>query len=255
MQAEAMKFLYLALAFLLGLIVGSFLNSLIYRLPRGISVARGRSLCPKCGHKLQALDLVPLFSFLFLKGKCRYCHAPISFRYPLVEFLAGAGLGLLFWFYGFSLLFFQWAILYLLLLPLFFIDIEHKLLPDALTIPGIFIGLGFRMVSGNLWQSPLGAAMGGGLFFLIYLLWKGGMGGGDIKLALMVGAFLGYPLVLVWFFLSFILGAIGGIVGLAFFKLKGKSAIPFGPYMAVGALITAFWGKTILEAYLRLAGL
>ncbi|MCR4432849.1 MAG: prepilin peptidase [Caldiserica bacterium] len=255
MEADALRLVYAILAFLFGLILGSFLNSLIYRLPRGISIARGRSFCPNCGHELQAKDLVPLFSFLFLKGKCRYCRAPISWRYSLVEFLAGAGLFLLFWFYGFSVAFFQWATLYLLLLPLIFIDLEHKLLPDALTIPGIIIGLGFQIALGNFWQSPLGAAIGGGLFLLIYLFWRGGMGGGDIKLALMVGAFLGYPLVLVWFFLSFILGAMGGIAGMIFFKLKGKSAIPFGPYMALGALITAFWGELILNAYLRLAGL
>jgi leader peptidase (prepilin peptidase)/N-methyltransferase len=255
MENDALKIVYTLVAFLSGLVLGSFLNSLIYRLPRGISVARGRSFCPKCGHQLQALDLVPLFSFVFLKGKCRYCRAHISWRYPLVEFLTGAGLGLLFWFYGLSVDFFQWAVLYLLLLPLFFIDLEHKLLPDALTIPGIIIGLGFQIAQGNYWQSPLGAAIGGGLFLMIYFFWKGGMGGGDIKLALMVGAFLGYPLVLVWFFISFILGAIGGIIGMLVFKLKGKSAIPFGPYMTVAALIIAFWGKPILDAYLGLAGL
>jgi len=255
MEVNALRLIYAILAFLFGLILGSFLNSLIYRIPRGISIARGRSFCPKCGHQLKAVDLVPLFSFLFLKGRCRYCRAPISFRYPLVEILAGAGLALLFWFYGSSVDFFQWAVLYLFLLPLFFIDLERKLLPDALTIPGIVIGLGFQIARGNYWQALLGAAIGGGLFLLIYLLWKGGMGGGDIKLALMAGAFLGYPLVLVWFFISFIFGAMGGIVGMIFFKLKGKSAVPFGPYLAAGALITAFWGNYILEAYLRLAGL
>jgi len=255
MENDALKIVYTLVAFLSGLVLGSFLNSLIYRLPRGISVARGRSFCPKCGHQLQALDLVPLFSFIFLKGKCRYCRAPISWRYPLVELLSGTGLALIFWFYGFSVAFFQWAVLYLLLFPLFFIDLEHKLLPDAITIPGIFMGLAFQVGQGYFWQSLLGAAIGGGLFFLIYLLWKGGMGGGDIKLALMVGAFLGYPLVLVWFFISFILGAIGGIIGMLVFKLKGKSAIPFGPYLTVAALITAFWGSSILEAYLRLVGL
>jgi leader peptidase (prepilin peptidase)/N-methyltransferase len=255
MENDALKIVYTLVAFLSGLVLGSFLNSLIYRLPRGISVARGRSFCPKCGHQLQALDLVPLFSFVFLKGKCRYCRAHISWRYPLVELLSGLGLALIFWFYGFSVAFFQWAVLYLLLLPLFFIDLEHKLLPDALTIPGIIIGLGFQIAQGNYWQSPLGAAIGGGLFLMIYFFWKGGMGGGDIKLALMVGAFLGYPLVLVWFFISFILGAIGGIIGMLVFKLKGKSAIPFGPYMTVAVLVTASWGKPILEAYLRLAGL
>ncbi|MCR4427794.1 MAG: prepilin peptidase [Caldiserica bacterium] len=255
MQTDAVKIIFLVFAFLFGLVIGSFLNSVIYRLPRKIPLSKGRSFCPKCGHGLKAFDLVPLFSFLFLKGKCRYCGAPISFRYPLVELLAGAGIALLFWFYDLSLPFFTWAVLFLLLLPLFFIDLEHKLLPDVLTIPGIFLGLGFQFARGNFWQSPLGAAIGGVLFLLIYLLWKGGMGEGDIKLAAMIGAFLGYPLVLVWFFISFVLGALGGILGMLLFKLKGKSAIPFGPYMAVSALITAFWGMPILEGYLRLAGL
>lgn len=255
MQFEELKPLFLVIVFLFGIILGSFLNSLIYRLPRRISILKGRSFCPKCFHELQAWDLVPLFSFIFLKGKCRYCKNPISGRYPLVEFLAGSGLALLFWFYGFSLTFFAWATLFLLLVPLFFIDLEHKLLPHALTIPGVFLGLGSQFAQGNFWQSLLGAAIGGILFLLIFLLWKGGMGEGDIKLAIMIGAFLGYPLVFLWFFFSFFLGAIGGLLGMAFFQLKGKSAIPFGPYMAISAMITAIWGSGILEVYLKIAGL
>jgi leader peptidase (prepilin peptidase)/N-methyltransferase len=244
----------IAISFLLGLTIGSFLNVVIYRWPREISFAKGRSFCPACRHSLAARDLVPLLSYLVLRGRCRFCRARISWRYPLVELLCGVSLALLFWFYGFSLLFFQWAVLFLLLVPLFFIDLEHRLLPDILTLPGIAIGLAFQIAQGNWWQSLLGAAIGGILFGGIYLLWKGGMGAGDIKFALMLGAFLCYPLVLVWFFFAFVIGALGAIVGVIAFKLKGKSAIPFGPYMALGALVTAFWGAPLLAFYLRLAG-
>jgi leader peptidase (prepilin peptidase)/N-methyltransferase len=240
--------------FLLGLALGSFLNVVIYRWPRELGIVKGRSFCPNCKHPLGFWDLVPLFSFLFLGTRCRYCKAGISWRYPLVEFLTGAGLALLCFFFGLSLPFFQWAVLYLLLIPLFFIDLEHQLLPDSITIPGIAIGLAFQIAQGFWWQSLLGAAIGGVLFGLIYLLWKGGMGAGDIKLALMLGAFLTYPLVIPWFLLSFLVGAVGGIVGMAVFKLKGKSAIPFGPYMAVAALIVAFWGQPMVNWYLRLIG-
>lgn len=243
-----------AISFLFGLAIGSFLNVVIYRWPREISFAKGRSFCPACHHSLAARDLVPLLSYLALRGRCRFCRARISWRYPLVELLCGIGLALLFWFYGLSLLFFQWSVLFLLLVPLFFIDLEHRLLPDVLTLPGIAIGLAFQIAQGFWWQSLLGAAIGGVLFLLIFVLWRGGMGGGDVKLALMLGAFLGYPLVFVWFFLAFVIGAMGAIVGMVVFGLKGKSAIPFGPYMALGALVTAFWGGPLLAFYLRLAG-
>ncbi len=171
-----------------------------------------------------------------------------------MELLSGVGLALLFAFFALTLAFFQWGILYFLLLTLFFIDIEHQLLPDVITLPGIALGLVFNWAAGN-WLAPLlGAAIGGGAFLLIALLWKGGMGGGDVKLALMIGAFLGYPLVLPWFLLSFIIGAIGGIVGIVAFKLKGKSAIPFGPYMAAAALLALGWGLSFIQWYLGLIG-
>jgi leader peptidase (prepilin peptidase)/N-methyltransferase len=245
---------FLAIFFLLGLTLGSFFNVVIYRCPRQLNVAKGRSFCPDCRHRLGCWDLVPLFSFLCLGGRCRYCRAKISWRYPLVEFLTGAGLALLFFFFGLSLPFFQWAILYLLLIPLFFIDLEHQLLPDSITLPGIVIGLAFQIVQGFWWQSLLGMAIGGVLFGLIYFLWKGGMGAGDIKLALMLGAFLVYPLVIPWFLLSFLIGAVGGIMGMVVFGLKGKSAIPFGPYMALAALMVAFWGQPMVSWYLQLIG-
>lgn len=250
-----MIWLEAVLIFLFGLAVGSFLNVLIYRLPRTIPFVRGRSFCPHCKSSLRAADLVPLFSFLFLRGRCRYCRAPISWRYPLVELLSGTGLALLFISFDLTLLFCQWGILYLLLLPLFFIDLERQLLPDIITLPGVALGLAFNWGVGN-WIAPLlGAAIGGGFFLLIALLWKGGMGGGDVKLALMVGAFIGYPLVLPWLLLSFIIGAMGGIVGMVAFKLKGKSAIPFGPYMATAAILTVYWGQALIQWYLELIGI
>ena len=245
----------LVFLFLLGLILGSFLNVVIYRLPRELSPAKGRSFCPHCRRTLTPLELVPLFSFLALRGRCRTCKARISPRYPLVELLAGAGLVLIFLPYGWTLPFAQWSLFFLMLLPLFFIDLDFQLLPDLITLPGIALGLLFQILQGNWLWSLVGAVACGGVYFLITLLWKEGMGGGDVKLAAMIGAFLAYPLAILWFVLGFALGAIGGLIGIVFFKLKGKSAIPFGPYMAVAALVTLFWGNAILAWYLSLMGL
>jgi len=137
-----------------------------------------------------------------------------------VEGLFALALALLFWFYGFSLNFLTYALFLFLLFPLFFIDLEHKILPDTLTIPGIFLGLALNSISGLWWQALLGSAIAGGLFFLISLAWKGGMGEGDVKLAFMIGAFIPYPVVLVWFFLAFVIGAIGGLIGIGLYGLK-----------------------------------
>jgi leader peptidase (prepilin peptidase)/N-methyltransferase len=252
---EPLYWFVIVFSFLFGLILGSFLNAVIYRLPREISIAKGRSMCPHCQHPLAPPDLIPLFSFLALRGHCRYCRAPISWRYPLVELLSGGGLVLLFILYGWSVAFFQWSFFYLLLVPLVFIDLDFKLLPDVMTLPGIALGLLFQSIQGNWLWSLVGAAACGGVYLLITLLWKEGMGGGDVKLAAMIGAFLAYPLAILWFVIGFLVGAIGGVIGIAFFKLKGKSAIPFGPYMAVGAFITLFWGNQIIAWYLSLMGL
>ena len=253
--------------FLFGLIVGSFLNVCIYRLPRSLSIVSPPSACPICNSPVKPWDNVPLLSYLVLGGKCRKCKEPISLRYPVVEFLNG----MLFWavthFFGMG-----WHIPFLFMLVsalvvITFIDLDFQIIPDAITLPGIVIGL---LSASFLLPDPFsvqhstpvlsivgfknsfaGLLFGGGLFYLIAVLSKGGMGGGDIKMMAMVGAFMGWKSI---FLTTFIGSLTGSVVGIFLMIAKGKgrkSKIPFGPFLALGALITLFFGKIILKWYFQ----
>jgi leader peptidase (prepilin peptidase)/N-methyltransferase len=243
--------------FLLGSAVGSFLNVVIYRLPRRESIVFPPSHCPFCGHKLSAKDLIPILSYILLKGKCRYCGAKISSRYPIVEFLTAIFYALVFWLYGFSFSTLKLLILFSMLLPVFFIDLEHMLIPDVITIPGTGVGLIISLFERRLAQGILGSLIFGGILLLIYviallILKEEGMGQGDIKLGFMLGSFLGIKLSLLSLFLSYF---IGGLFSLLIILIKGKdlkTAIPFGPFLIIGALISLFFGKTLINLYLSL---
>ena len=237
-----MEVLLLLWVFLLGLVFGSFFNVVIYRLPRQMSLLRPGSACPHCGHRLTVSELVPVLSFLWQKGRCRECRGQISWRYPLVEFVTGSGFvaialkqstipevmaGLVF----FSLL----AVLAL-------IDLEHKVLPNALTVPGIILGLLFALLG---WTTPfgtsvIGAATGFLLIFVIALLSRGGMGMGDAKLMSMIGAFLGWKSVFFVLFGASLLGSIVGIIHLYLTKQGRRTPLPFGPFLATAALVIYF---------------
>jgi len=245
------------LAGLAGLALGSCLNVVITRLPRRESVWAGRSRCPQCRAVPPWHDHIPLLSYLWLRGRCRFCGTAISWRYPLVELLGGL-LGAALWlkFPG-DLLLLAYGPFCLALLALSAIDLEHRLLPDALTLPGIGLGLGLAAVLPHL---SLGAAAAGALWGAASLLLIGwayekvrgarGMGGGDIKLMAMIGAFMGpaaLPLVL---FLGAALGTLAGVtLGLAQGRWRQgqwrTAAIPFGPFLAAGALLYLFWGKNL----------
>ncbi len=243
--------------FLLGSAVGSFLNVVIYRLPRRESIIFPPSHCPSCGYKLSAKDLIPILSYILLKGKCRYCGAKISLRYPIVEFITAIFYALVFWLYGFSFSTLKLLILFSMLLPIFFIDLEHMLIPDVITIPGVGIGLIISLLERNLVQGILGSLIFGGSLLLIYviallILKEEGMGQGDIKLGFMLGSFLGFRLSLLSIFLSYF---IGGLFSLLIILIKDKdlrTAIPFGPFLIIGALISLFWGETLIKLYLSL---
>lgn len=240
--------------FIFGLIIGSFLNVCIYRLPRGESIAFPASHCTACNHTLGPGDLIPVFSYLFLRGKCRYCGEKISGRYPLVEGLTGVLFTLMYIRYGC-----QWGLvnrLWLtgLLIMVTFIDLDHHLILNKITYLGIITGLAYNIVGGlsSLQTSLLGFVVGGGLFLVIALVSRGGMGGGDVKLAAMLGVFLGWQDVLLSFFFTFILGALVGVI-LIVTKIKSrKDYIPFGPFMALGALIVMLAKEPILNWYLGL---
>jgi len=262
--------------FIFGLIVGSFLNCLIYRLETGSSFLKGRSFCPHCRHELSWQDLIPVFSFLILKGKCRYCQKPISWQYPLVELATGIIFLLIVWNleFGICLEFGIWNLLFYLLISCFLIiifvyDLKHYIIPDAVIYPAIaiaFLYQLFRMLNFVNWNlfgiwnvesgilRPISSAFLASLFFLAIVFLSQGkwMGLGDVKLAFLMGLFLGFPNILVALFLAFFIGAIIGIGLIISGKRTLKSEVPFGPFLITGTFIALFWGNQITNWYLSL---
>ncbi len=246
--------------FMLGTIFGSFLNVVIYRLPQRLSIVRPGSRCPHCQAPIQLYDNIPLISFLILRGRCRKCRAPISGRYPLVEGAAGlllAGLWLQFAPSAAWVPFIADAVFALMLVAVFFIDLDHQIVPDAITYPGLAIGLLLAIPEGRVVPSALSALGAGASFLLIAILSEAvmkreGMGGGDIKLAAMIGAFLSWPAVVVALMLAVTVGAIGGLALMALRKRIRTDPIPFGPSLAVGGMVALFAADGIIRWYLNL---
>ncbi len=245
--------------FLFGLAIGSFLNCVIYRIENNKSFLKGRSYCPLCRHTLNWQDLIPVFSFLFFKGKCRYCHKKISIQYPLVELMTGLIFLLIFYFNNSVFNFFNLAFLFYItcvLIIIFVYDLKHYIIPDKVLFPAIAIIFlyqlifSFRLLNFN----PLWSGLAAFAFFLSIFLVSSGrwMGFGDVKLAFFMGLFLGYPNILVALFLAFFLGAIIG-VGLIVFKSKNlKSEVPFGPFLITGTFLSLLWGNEIIRWYTNL---
>ena len=235
---------YSLLVFLLGLSIGSFLNVVAWRLPRGEGVVAGRSHCPVCGHTLGALDLIPLLGYFFLKGRCRYCQAGISPRYPLVELATGGLFVLAFWQQGLSIGTPGLWWFYSVLLTVSLIDLDYRIIPDRLLLAGLPAAalLFFAPTSPGLVSLLIGGA-GGFLFLLaIVLISRGGMGGGDVKLAGYLGLCLGWKLLTVALFFGFIFGGVVGVYLLIFRKKGRKDEVPFGPFLASGGTLAAVAG-------------
>lgn len=233
------------LLFLQGLIIGSFLNVLIHRLPRGESIVLPPSHCPGCNHKLGAFDLFPVFSFLWLRGRCRYCMTSISWRYPLVELIAG-GFTLLCWIrLGLSMNGLMALILTYVLIAIAFIDLDHQLIPNALTIPMILIGLLFRVWHGEMVAGILGGLIGGGLLLIVAILYPKGMGMGDVKFLVMAGVFLGWEKALFVLFIGSFLGVLTIAPLMLLKKVDRKTPFPFGPFLVVGTLIALYWEEIV----------
>lgn len=239
-------------AIALAAVLGSFLNVCISRLPRGESVALPASHCPGCKTPIRCHDNIPLVSFVLLGGRCRACHAPISWRYPLVEALAVAVGILVLWRLGPTWAGLRVFVLGLALIAVTFIDLETLLIPDRITLPGIMVGL-----ATYLYPSPrevvgplVGCLLAGALFYVIAVASRGGMGGGDIKLAAMIGAFLGWQLVLLAIFLGVLAGGVTGLLLLLSGRKGRKDPVPFGPFLALGGLVAALWGRPLLAWYL-----
>jgi len=245
--------------FVIGAVIGSFLNVCIYRVPRKLSVISPASRCPSCNMPIKPYDNIPFLSYILLGGKCRECKAGISFRYPLVELLNAALFVFVVWRFGFAWHTIIYGILCSALVVITFIDLDFQIIPDAITLPGILIGI----VAGSLLMpdpfirysllgfkaSVIGLLTGGGLFYAIAILSRGGMGGGDIKMMAMVGALMGWKSVLLTIFLGSLTGAVFGIF-LMISQGKGrKTKIPFGPFLALGTVITLFYGQEIFSWY------
>jgi len=248
---------YLAV-FAFGLAVGSFLNVCIYRIPLKISLAKGRSFCPNCHSQISWYDNIPVLSYLLLGAKCRHCQKPISWIYPLVEALTAVLFVLSFWKFGLSWQFLSSLILLSALIVVTFIDLGHQIIPDLISIPGILLGLIFSfLIPGFNWLNSLIGVLLGGLFFCL-LAWGGqllfkkeSLGGGDIKLAAMLGAFLGWQKLILVFFLSSFSGALVGIILILAVKdFRSKRIIPFGPFLALASAVVLFLGDHLLRFYL-----
>lgn len=240
-------------ATLLGAMAGSFANVAIYRLPRRESLFTPRSRCPHCGHLIRARDNIPVLSFLFLRGRCRDCGSPISWRYPLVEVMT-ALLFLATWrWFGLSPAALRALLFALLMVIVIFIDLDHRIIPNVLTYPALALGLLLAWGDGPRgFLIALLAALGSGLAFLVIaVLSRGGMGGGDIKLAAVMGAFLGWPTIVAAMFISFTLGGVVGLALLAARLRSRKDPVPFGPFLAAGGIAALFWGEPLIRWYLR----
>ena len=261
-----------ALAVLLGLIFGSFASAAAYRIPRKESFVSGRSHCPNCGAMITAIENIPVFSYIFLRGRCRHCKQKISIRYPLIELSTGILFGLAAWKFGYEVETAIYCAFFWVLVVLTIIDVEHHLLPTRVIYPTLFIGAAALTITalvrddaGRIADMAIGAAVFGGIFFVIfYAAPAGGFGFGDVRFALLLGTFVGYlgapGLVLVAMFLSFVTGALIGVTLKWWEERKKdeaegplrKARVPFGPYMALGSVISIFWGQDILDAYLNL---
>lgn len=251
--------LYL-MAFVCGAIIGSFLNVCIYRLPAGESIVFPSSHCPGCGVPISYRDNIPLLGYLLLRGRCRACGSAISLRYPLVEALAGVAMVLLLYRFGVSPALVVYGSFMAALIVISFIDLDHQIIPDVISLPGIVVGL----VCSALGQGPpfvasvVGALVGGGILYAVAVGYhaitgREGMGGGDIKLLAMIGAFLGWRAVLVTLIVGSFSGALVGVVLIVARGTDARMPIPFGPFLALGAVCALAFGERLIEWYLRFA--
>jgi leader peptidase (prepilin peptidase) / N-methyltransferase len=246
---------------LLALALGSFLNVIIHRLPKGEDFVRTRSRCPRCGKSIRFHDNIPLLSYAVLNGRCRDCRAPISRRYPLVEGLTAFVVLAVLAVYGLSVPFLAYSVLCLFLIPIAFIDWDTGFIPDKLVIPasimGIFFLIVFHFANWKVtWKSGLIGAFAGGaliLFFMVVgkaILKKDTMGMGDLKMLVMIGLYVGFPAVWLSLFFGGVVASIFILASIAMKRIQWKSTIPFGPFIAIGTLTYVLVGDTLIHWYL-----
>ena len=282
-----MPYLILSFIFLFGLCIGSFLNCLIYRLHEGKSLG-GRSFCPKCKHQIAWYDNIPVLSFVLLRGKCRHCSGTISWQYPVVELITGVlfviAFGINFHPFGYEqfsifnfqtisnfqfpisnilisqypsilTLLFDWFLISIMTI-IFIYDLKWYLILDIITLPACAVVIILNLLIGMSWQNMLISGIIGGSFFLLQFLISRGkwIGGGDIRLGLLMGLSLGWPLILVALFLAYIIGSVVGVYLIFTKKKEFGSQIPLGIFLSVASIITLFWGNGLLAWYIRILG-
>ncbi len=251
---------FISLAVLVGAVIGSFLNVCIYRLPLGKSIVWPASACESCGRELAWFENLPVISYVALGARCRTCRAPLSPRHPAIEILTALMFGVAAWYYGPTVLLASRLVFGCALIVLFAIDLEHHLLPNAITLPGIVVGLAFSLVTEPGWLSSLaGAAVGGGSLWLIAEVYyrlrhEEGLGMGDVKMLAMIGAFIGWQLTIVTLMMASVAGSIVGVIVIASRKGDMKYALPFGTFLAMGAALAATVGPDLLGWYLGFWG-
>ena len=247
------------LAAVLGALIGSFLNVCIYRLPSGQSIVWPGSHCPSCGASIAWYDNVPVLSYLRLLGRCAKCRAAISLRYPLVEAANAAGYVLILAAFGMTWTTVFYCVLFSALLVVTGTDLTHKIIPNVVTVPGIILGLAgaSTVLPVEPVNALLGVLVGGGILWALawaspYLFGKEGMGGGDIKLVAMIGAFLGWKPALLTIMIGSVAGSVIGVGLIAFRFMKRDEYIPFGPFLVLGALVSMFFAQPLVDWYQRL---
>jgi len=269
---SSMQLIPYFMVFLPGLLIGSFLNVVIHRMPREESIVFPPSHCPSCRKRLGFIELIPLLGYLFLRGRCRACGAGINLRYPLVELATGLLFVSVYHHFGITPEGVAYLFLLCILLAVFFTDLEHRRVPNILVVVCLGVGLLWQLLQlVSLWistqifpampvipapplslgQALLGLALGGGVMLLIMILSRGGMGAGDVKLMALLGFYVGVPGTLLVFFLSFLAGGLVGVVLLLFKLKRRKDALPFAPFIVVAALIEIFWGNELWQWYLQ----
>ena len=249
-------FLYIFLT-VVGAAIGSFLNVLIIRIPQGISIVYPSSHCQTCGHAIRFYDNIPVISYIILRGRCRDCHEKISLRYPLVEILTAIMSLLLFWKFGLSLKYMFSFVFSCTLIVITFVDFDHQIIPDIITLPGIpmFALIAVLFMNVPWMDAVLGIIIGGGCLYAVAVGYelitkREGMGGGDIKLLAMLGGFLGWKSI---FFIVFVSSLLGALVGVSMMIAKGqnmKYAVPFGPFLSIAAVAYIFFGQYVMMLFL-----
>ncbi len=249
-----MKIIFYIFPFIFGAAIGSFLNVLMFRMPKGMSIIKPNSFCPHCKKAITWFENIPIVSYIFLKGKCSGCHKSISIHYPFVELITACLFLYLFIHYNLNFEFFFYIFFFCSLIVISGIDFSYQIIPDTISIPGIVIGLIFQILMGNFVLGLIGAIFGGGLILLIRVIggWaykKEVMGMGDVYLTAMIGAFVAFPLIIASIFIAALVGAILGIIYVISTRQSRESPIPFGPFLSIGGVIVIVFNTQVIQLF------